>query len=48
MECLDAAFRKMSEEQGHNMGKASEDMLAVMASFGMASGRTYSPGHGHG
>lgn len=33
MECLDAAFRKMSEEQGHNMGKASEDMLAVMASF---------------
>lgn len=33
MERLDAAFRKMSEEQGHNMGKASEDMLAVMASF---------------
>lgn len=33
MERLDAAFRKMSEEQGLNMGKASEDMLAVMASF---------------
>lgn len=33
MERLDTAFRQMSEEQGHNMGKASEDMLAVMASF---------------
>lgn len=33
MERLDAAFRQMSEEQGRNMGKASEDMLEVLASF---------------
>lgn len=33
MERLDAAFRQMNEEQGRNMGKASEDMLNVLASF---------------